>query len=76
MSKQKLFSINDVVRWGFAAAGIVVFVYFGSDTKEKCDSLLFGIKTNSTQIMGMVLVALGLGLPVLMKYFANKKAVQ
>lgn len=74
MAKQPVFSINDVVRWIFAAAGVAVFIHYGADTKENCDSLLFGVKTNSTQILGALLVAVGLGAPIIMKYFANKKA--
>lgn len=73
MAKQKLFSLNDVIRWLFAAAGIAVFIHWGADTKEACDSLLFGIKTNSTQVLGALLIAVGLGSPIIMKYFANKK---
>ena len=74
MAKQTLFSVNDIVRWLFAAAGVAVFIHYGADTKESCDSLLFGVKTNSTQILGALLVAVGLGAPIIMKYFANKKA--
>ncbi len=73
MAKQKLFSLNDVIRWLFAAAGIAVFIHWGADTKEACDSLLFGIKTNSTQVLGALLIVVGLGSPIIMKYFANKK---
>ena len=74
MAKQKLFSINDLVRWIFAAAGVAVFIHYGADTKEACDSVLFGVKTNSTQLLGVILVAVGLGAPITMKYFQNKKA--
>ena len=37
MAKQQIFSINDAVRWTFAAFGVFVFVYFGNDRKEACD---------------------------------------
>lgn len=75
MAKHRIFSVNDAVRWAFAAAGVAVFIHYGADTKESCDSLLFGIKTNSTQVLGAILIAVGLGSPIIMKYFANKKAV-
>lgn len=74
MAKQQIFSINDAVRWTFAAFGVFMFVYFGNDRKEACDSALFGIKTNSTQVLGALLVAIGLGAPLIMKYIASKKS--
>jgi len=74
MAKQTIFSINDLVRWLFAAGGVFVFVYFGNTSKEACDSAIFGVKTNSTQVLGVLLIALGLGAPIIMKYLANKKA--
>lgn len=74
MAKQPLLSINDLVRWLFAAGGVFVFVYFGNTSKESCDSAIFGVKTNSTQVLGVLLIALGLGAPIIMKYLAGRKA--
>lgn len=72
-NKQPIISINDFVRIGFSILGVVVFVYFGKDTKEACDSALFGVKTSSTQVFGVLLIALGLGAPIIMKYLASRK---
>lgn len=59
---------RELVRISFTIAGIYIFLTHSARTPKECDSTIAGIKTNSAEVFGILLVfGTGLGVALAMK---------
>ena len=73
--KQAIFSKHDPYRYIGILSGLCL-IWYSTKQAGSCDSMIAGVKTNSLEIVGSLLVLGAVMLPALIKYIGGKNEKQ